>query len=39
MIGAQFDLPDDQLQARKRIIVSTEEIDGDIYEIAEGGGK
>ena len=39
MIGAQFDLPDDQLQQRKRLIISIEEIDGSIFEIVEGGGK
>jgi hypothetical protein len=39
MIGARFDIPEDQFQQRKRVIVSIEEIDGNIYEIAEGGAK
>ena len=39
MIGARFDIPEDQFQQRKRVIVSIEEIDGNIYEIAEGAAK
>jgi len=39
MIGARFDIPEAQLQQRKRFIVSIEEIDGNIYEIAEGAAK
>ena len=39
MIGARFDLPEAQLQQRKRFIVSIEEVDGAIFEIAEGGAK
>jgi hypothetical protein len=39
MIGTRFDVPDAQLQQRKRFIVSIEEIDGNMYEISEGGAK
>jgi len=35
MIGARFDVPDAQLQARKRFIVSIEEIDGKVFDISE----
>ena len=39
MIGARFDIAEAQLQQRKRFIVAIEEVDGNIYEIAEGGAK
>jgi len=39
MIGARFDVPESQFQQRQRVIVAIEEIDGNIYEILEGGGK
>ena len=39
MIGARFDISEAQLQQRKRFIVAIEEVDGNIYEIAEGGAK
>jgi hypothetical protein len=39
MIGARLDVPEAQLQQRKRFIVSIEEVDGNIFEIAEGSAK
>jgi hypothetical protein len=39
MIGARFDVPESQFQQRQRVIIAIEEIDGNIYEILEGGGK
>ena len=39
MIGARFDIPEAQVRQRKRLIISIEEIDGNIFEILEGGGK
>jgi hypothetical protein len=35
MIAASFEVPDAKLQERKRFVVSIEEIDGKIFEIAE----
>jgi hypothetical protein len=35
MVGASFQFPDAQLQERKQLIVSIEEIDGKIFEMKE----
>jgi hypothetical protein len=35
MIGATFTVPDPKLQERKRFVVSIEEVDGKIFDIAE----
>jgi len=39
MIAARFEFPEAQLQQRKNLIVSIEEIDGKIFEIAENQAK
>jgi hypothetical protein len=35
MVAASFELPEAQLQARKRFLVRVEEVDGVVQEIAE----
>lgn len=35
MVAARFDIPDDKLQARKRLVVKIEEVDGKVIEIPE----
>ncbi len=35
MIGARFEVPEDQLRQRKNLIVSIEEIDGKVFELTE----
>jgi hypothetical protein len=35
MVSARFEMPDPQLASRKRFIVSIEEVDGKVFEIAE----
>jgi len=39
MVMAKFDMPESKLQARKQFVVKIEEIDGQISEIPEKGGK
>lgn len=34
MIAARFEIPDEQLQKRNRLLISIEEIDGKVFEIA-----
>jgi hypothetical protein len=35
MIAARFEVPEAQLRQRRKLIISIEEIDGKIFEIAE----
>ena len=35
MVAARFELPEDKLQARKRLVVKIEEVDGQVIEVAQ----
>jgi hypothetical protein len=39
MIAARFEVPEEQLRQRKSLVVSIEEIDGKIFELAENQAK